>query len=179
MNIFYFSNDPVQCARWHIDKHAVKMVVEYAQLLSTAHRIIDGKEYKSKTKNDRSITRWLLPDEREEVVYKASHVNHPSGVWTRQSNNNYNWLYCLFKELAVEYEHRYGRVHKTYSDLKNILCTPPKNIKTGYLTQPPPAMPEEYKISSDVRECYKAYYNGAKAGFAKWTNRQPPEWFQR
>ena len=38
MNIFYLHNNPKVCAEQHVDKHVVKMIVEYAQLLSTAHR---------------------------------------------------------------------------------------------------------------------------------------------
>ena len=49
MNIFYLHEDPVQNAKWHIDKHIVKMPIEYAQLLSTAHRMLDGWEYYGKT----------------------------------------------------------------------------------------------------------------------------------
>jgi hypothetical protein len=179
MNIFYFSSDPRQCAEWHIDKHVVKMVVEYAQLLSTAHRVLDGTVYQGKTRLDRNIKRWLLPDSRENTVYKASHINHPSGVWTRSSENNYNWLYCLFSELAGEYQYRYGRVHKTYDELKGVLKTPPNNIDTGYFIQPPPAMPGEYKVDQDSRKCYMAYYRGAKRGFAHWTKRDVPKWFEK
>ena len=39
MNIFYLSDDPQICAEQHCDKHVVKMCIEYAQLLSTAHRV--------------------------------------------------------------------------------------------------------------------------------------------
>ena len=35
MNIFYLHKDPVICAEMHIDKHVVKMPIEYAQLMST------------------------------------------------------------------------------------------------------------------------------------------------
>ena len=45
MNIFYLHEDPVQNAKWHIDKHIVKMPIEYAQLMSTAHRMLDGHMY--------------------------------------------------------------------------------------------------------------------------------------
>ena len=42
MNIFYLHDDPIYCAQMHCDKHVVKMILEYAQLLSTAHHEIDG-----------------------------------------------------------------------------------------------------------------------------------------
>ena len=43
MNIFYLHEDPIQNAKWHIDKHIVKMPIEYAQLMSTAHRMLMEK----------------------------------------------------------------------------------------------------------------------------------------
>jgi hypothetical protein len=43
MNIFYLDHDVVKCAEMHVDKHVCKMVIEYAQLLSTAHRVLDGE----------------------------------------------------------------------------------------------------------------------------------------
>ena len=39
MNIFALSTDPIQSAEMMCDKHIVKMVIETAQLLSTAHRM--------------------------------------------------------------------------------------------------------------------------------------------
>ena len=50
MNIFHLHKDPVICAEMHIDKHVVKMPIEYAQLMSTAHRVLDGELYLGKTK---------------------------------------------------------------------------------------------------------------------------------
>ena len=44
MNIFYIDENPVQAAEWMVDRHVVKMILESAQLLSTAHRLLDGKE---------------------------------------------------------------------------------------------------------------------------------------
>ena len=49
MNIFYLHKDPEISAKMHCDKHVVKMIIEYAQLMSTAHRILDGDEYEGKT----------------------------------------------------------------------------------------------------------------------------------
>ena len=45
MNIFYLDKDPIVAAEMSCDKHVCKMIVESAQMLSTAHRLIDGKEY--------------------------------------------------------------------------------------------------------------------------------------
>ena len=39
-------------------------------------------------------------------------------------------------------------------------------------------MGDEFKIGNDVIESYRNYYIGAKKDFAKWKNRDVPEWFQ-
>ena len=36
MNIFHLHKDPKICAEYHCDKHVVKMILETAQMLSTA-----------------------------------------------------------------------------------------------------------------------------------------------
>ena len=73
MNIFYLHENPIQNAKWHIDKHIVKMPIEYAQLLSTAHRLLDGEMYLGKTANGRNIKRWRLDDEREDIIQSFSY----------------------------------------------------------------------------------------------------------
>ena len=59
MNIFYLDKDPKTCAEQHLDKHVVKMLIEYAQLMSTAHRVLDGVKYIGKSKTGRKVTRYL------------------------------------------------------------------------------------------------------------------------
>jgi hypothetical protein len=176
MNIFAIDKDPIQSAMWMVDKHVVKMILETAQLLSTAHRVLDSNHlYFDKSKNGRNIKRWLLADEREQHLYSATHVNHPSAIWCRETNNNYNWLYCHFVGLLSEYTHRYGKVHKCQS-MAEWLMRPPYNIPVGYLTPVTPAMPDEYKVPHDSVASYRNYYRGAKARMHKWTKREAPEW---
>jgi hypothetical protein len=175
MNIFYLDNNVKTCAEYHNDKHVVKMILEYAQLLSTAHRVLDGNEYIDAS-SGRRIKRWRLGNESmENMLYKASHINHPSAIWVRQSNNNYNWLMCLFQDLLQEYTHRYGKIHAT-DRLVYWLRQPPANIPVGYFTQPTPAMPDEYKVPDSIQS-YRNYYIGAKKTMAKWKNRPIPEWW--
>ena len=59
-------------AEMHCNKHVVKMILETAQMLSTAHRVIDGDEYADRM-----------------GLYKMAHKNHPSTIWTRTSTENY------------------------------------------------------------------------------------------
>lgn len=175
MNIFYLSHNPKTCAKQHLDKHCVKMIVEYAQLLSTAHRMLDGDQWTDRTANGRRIKRWKHPT-LDDVLYKASHVNHPSAVWVRQSRKNYDYLYQLFIELCREYQYRYGRVHATQSLLAPVLSQSPKNIPDGDFTQPTPAMPDQYKTDCSIAS-YRQYYIQDKAYIAVWTKREVPEWF--
>ena len=128
MNIFYLHNDPKICAELHVDKHVVKMIVEYAQLLSTAKRMIDGVKYQALSKTGRKVQRYRLPNPNEEAtIYKAVHYHHPSAVWARSSTQHYNWLYSLFRELGREYTHRYKKDHSTIELLKELLSHPPVN----------------------------------------------------
>ena len=175
MNIFYLDENPKTCAEMHCDKHVVKMIIEYAQLMSTAHRILDGEEYIDKTANGRKIKRWRHPKYDAELM-KASHVNHPSNVWLRQSDSNYAWLYRMFLELTKEYTHRYGKTHAC-TRLIPVLRYIPKNIPRGEFTEPTPAMPDECKIANDSIASYHKYYIDKKVSFAKWTKRNRPQWF--
>jgi hypothetical protein len=175
MNIFYLDDNVKTCATYHNDKHVVKMILEYAQLLSTAHRMLDGDEYIDAS-SGRRIKRWRLKNESmENILYKASHINHPSAIWVRQSNNNYNWLMCLLQDLLQEYTYRYGKIHAT-DRLVYWLRKPPANIPVGYFTQPTPAMPDEYKVPDSIQS-YRNYYVGAKKTMAKWKKRPIPEWW--
>ena len=180
MNIFYLNPNPRICAEMHLDKHVVKMIVEYAQLLSTAHRVLDGEKFTDKTANNRSIQRWRLTDDMlEKNLYKATHANHPSAVWVRQSVQNYMWLAELLEELCGEYTHRYGKVHKVERDglmqmLKNNF---PVMLSDSGFTEPTPAMPDTYKVTNDSIRSYQNYYIHDKSRFAKWKNRETPEWF--
>lgn len=176
MNIFYLNHDTAECAQDHVDKHVVKMPLEYAQLLCTAHRILDGKQ-SVVLQNGRRLKRWTLADYRENVLYKATHVNHPSAIWVRQSNNNYTWLYSLFVEVCKEYTYRYDKVHKCETKLKKVLAQCPHSIPVGYFTQPTPAMPVEYsQDAKDSIDAYRTYYVCDKAHLFDWTKRKEPSW---
>lgn len=174
MNIFYLDNNPKTCAEMHVDKHCVKMILESAQLLSTAHRVLDGIE-KIIPNNKKPVL--VLPDERDEHLYKTTHVNHPSSIWVRQSAANYSWLYNLFVELCNEYTYRYGKVHKCQRELIFLqLARIPENIPHGPFTEPTPAMPEQYKIDKNSILSYHNYYNSEKRSMFSWKNRSAPSW---
>lgn len=175
MNIFYLHKDPTLCAEQHVNKHVVKMVLEYAQLLSTAHRLLDGVETLSVTASGRRVKRWQLPDERNGVLYHATHLQHPSALWTRASAANYQWLYDLFVAVLAEYSFRYGKVHATARLIQPLQATP-KHIAQHVFTEPTPAMPDNYRIAGDVVQSYRNYYLGSKSHLFAWKNRPTPDW---
>jgi hypothetical protein len=180
MNIFYLNSDPKVCAEMHNDSHCSKMIIEYAQLMSTAHRVLDGTEYYGKTANGRKIKRWLHSDiELENALYKASHINHPSGIWVRQSRVNYRWLYRMWTELNTEFMYRYNKnvPHESFRKLQDILKNEPKNLKEGFFTEPTPAMPDDVKSNSSITS-YREYYIKYKQHLAKWTKRDIPDWME-
>lgn len=156
MNIFYLDPDPYQAARYLCDKHVVKMCLESAQLLSTAHRELDGEQCDGR-------------------LYRSTHKNHPSSVWCRSGIHNYRWLFDHFDGIAREYTRRYQKVHLSYEKLNDILFNPPQNVPMELYSEPPQCMPEEYK-NDDTVTAYRNYYIGDKLRFAKWTNRKQPEW---
>ena len=155
MNIFYLHEDIFECAKAHADKHVVKMILEYAQLLSTAHVELDGVQ----------------------VAYKATHKNHPSAKWVRESRDNYAWLYGLFLALCEEYTHRYGKVHLTYQKHAESLGVAPESIPDIGFTTMPQCMPDEYKDKNAIIG-YRTYYRQGKADLLKYTNRNQPKWLE-
>lgn len=156
MNIFFVDVDPQACAESHLDKHVIKMILEYAQILSTAHRVLDSSD--------------------DPVLYKATHVNHPSTKWARASKAHYAWLFGLFEACCAEYTRRYGKVHATQRRLLDVLRSPPKNLAHHGWTNPPCAMPDEFKTGNCVAS-YRSYY-ASKARIASWKSpATPPAWW--
>ena len=159
------------------------MILEYAQLLSTAHRVLDGVQVVGLSQSGRKQTRYELSDNRDGVLYSATHINHPSAIWVRKTHQNYMWLAELLEMLCGEYTYRYGKTHKVERDglmqlLKNEF---PKNIPMGDFTGPTPAMPDEVKVPGNSLLSYHNYYISNKQHLASWkgkvNSRNIPEWF--
>ena len=143
MNIFYLDKCPDKAARLQYNKHVVKMVLESAQMLCTAHHCYGDK------------------DQVENVPYKQAHLNHPSTIWTRRSKSTYMWLYNHMIALGDEYKKRYGKTHLSITKCKDFLAIPPRHIQGDDWCQPPQAMPDEYKTECSI-QAYWNYYIGEK-----------------
>ena len=178
INIFFLDKNPTKCAEMHVDRHVTKMVLEYAQLLSTAHRVLDGTLSDGVSQSGRKRKQYILNSDLEQTLYSATHLNHPSAVWCRQSSANYMWLAELLEECCKEYTYRYGKIHKVEQiGLMQLLKNQfPKNLPEGKWTEPTPAMPDDYKVPGDSIQSYKNYYLGDKTRMFSWKNRETPAW---
>ena len=161
------------------------MIIEYAQLLSTAHRILDGEETRVLSNSGKTMTsQWKLHDHREKILYKCAHINHPSNKWVRAAEDHYLYLLELWNNLSNEFTKRYGHVHSTWKKLVQHLNQLPKNIdrNVGYQV-PPQCMPDELKISGTndpeklTIQAYRNFYMAHKREFATWKTRIP-SWFK-
>ncbi len=179
MNIFAIDLDPEVAAIWHVDKHIRKMIIEYAQILSTAHRVLDGQMVlvPSVKTPGRMVKRWILPDSRHEILHQATHPGSRLMKWAMQSTGNYRWLYALFVATCREYTFRFGKYHETMR-LLQPLAQLPQQISSAPYSLSPLAMDEEFKIGSLV-ESYRQFYIIGKAGIHQWTKRDVPPWFPK
>ncbi len=161
MNIFYLHPVPDVAAKYMCDKHVVKMILETAQLLSTAHH-----HYGSSTP----------------IMYKPTHKNHPCAVWVRECWHNYHWAYDHLQALCHQYRIRYNKRHKTEALLDDLLKLPRGIPMRDINTVPPQCMPEQYKHHGPDRQqqtvnAYRDYYINDKSRFATWKT-QTPKWFK-
>ena len=158
MNIFHLNECPELSVKPMYNKHVVKMILETAQLLCTAHHIYNNGD---------------------NVPYKMTHKNHPSTIWARENTANYNWLYCHFIALCDEYTYRYGKVHSTDTKLRIALQQIPTNIPEKHMTPFKLAMGSNPEcILEDAVESYRRFYETKQKRFTMvWTKRPVPKWF--
>ena len=159
MNIFILDKDVYRSARFHCDKHIVKMPLETAQMLCTALREVVGE------------------DASFERQYKSTHKHHPCVKWASESYENYEYLCRLGVALCKEYTHRYSKYHKCWSVIVSCSLNSykfqnrfPKQKRTKFAQ----AMPEEYKQVDSVK-AYRMYYLNEKQHLFAWKNRETPK----
>lgn len=164
MNIFFLDTDPVKAAEYHCDKHAVKMIVETAQMMSTIYREKTGShrhvvipvKKRTRVKLRRRSVPLLSSDTTrsrfghlillDTFVYMSTHGTHPCTMWAKMTAQNYEWLAKLGIALCAEYTKRYNRVHAT-QPLILYLATKGCLLRRGSpdtISMPPLVMPDEY-----------------------------------
>lgn len=156
MNIFILDTNQQKSAQYHVDKHIVKMPLETALLLCSAHH--------------------LSGTNQETVPYGLTHKNHPITTWVKSSISNYNWLVDFGLELCKEYTYRYNKIHKCEGIISWCGDRKP-NIPVIDITPFVLAMPDKYKCNSPV-ESYREYYKKEKSHLFSWKNREKPCWLE-
>lgn len=158
----------------YCDLHLRKMIIEQAQMLSTAHRVSDGVcayMYKYSKKNKKwemtkydYVLRHLGEEGNKPVLYMMSHKNHPNNIWIRESVMNYKYAYSLFIAMLDEYVYRFDKKHesqKLVGDLKHV----PRNIKNVKMT--PFVYDKKYQYIDNVVDAYRKAFVDK---FRDWSN---------
>ena len=159
MNIFYVNDDPILSADDLAYRHVVKMIVESSQMLSTAHRIL-GTVISG------------------DILYKKTHINHPSNVWIRESTLHYDWVWHNAKRMCELYTLKSGKKHASEKVL-DVLITHPITLYDNGFKRPPACVDDDLKHlaeSHSVKYAYKAYLNRK---YQEWLDRDKPlkvEW---
>lgn len=156
MNLFVFHKSPARSAILLDDKRLNKLILESAQMLSTAiHFHKDGIE----------------------GIYKSSYIHHPVTKWVHKTRANYNWTLQYMKSLWVEKQYRFPRGSHKSALLIPIFEECNKYIPEGELT-PFQNSAKNEKLGLDftympVHKAYREYFlarlNMDKS--PKWTNR--------
>ena len=170
MNIFYLDKTSEKAALYHCDKHVPKMILETAQMLSTAKRLLcPSRDYHASLGSD---------------IYQAAYPNHPSTRWVRESIHNYTWAYCLYLDLCTQYRNRFNKIHSAEKLRPELgkLPDPPSDhpFYSNPWSEPPLCMPDQYKDAPSCVEAYRAYYFFEKQSFASWERcaKGMPAWFK-
>ena len=173
MNIFYLHRKRRKCAKYHGNKHVIKMILETAQLLCTAVWVCDPDH--------------VLQDEKNKIftyrgtrIYRKTHQNHPCAIWARENKKHFRWLRKFGLRLCDEYTYRYGKVHKTREILEKLRT--PTSLPEGVFHDPPQCMPDEYKVPNDSVQAYRNYYKAEKRNMHYWKGkiawRDAPKWIE-
>lgn len=169
MNIFVTDPDPEISALWLDDKRQNKMIIESAQMLSTALRIV--------TNDDPAVCTGL---------YKITHRNHGCNIWTRTNQNNFMWLVFHALSMCHQYTDRSKKVHSCQSIIEScstFASLLPDEDRTPFANH---ARSLEHGIDfSQVRDTDIAYRKYLVARWTTtdkrmpiWTGRPCPDWAQ-
>lgn len=150
MNLFILSECPLEAAKWSVDRHCGKILIETAQVLCGAF--------------------WM---QRIAAPYRLSHKNHPISSWCRESLANFEWTVKYGKALGVEFQDRYGKIHKSLAVVE--WCHSNKNQLIFPLLDRTPfaqAMPDEFR-DKDAVTAYRNYYKFGKVHLHSWKQNRP------
>jgi hypothetical protein len=163
MNLFILDADPKMSAKYHTDRHIVKMPTETAQMVSFIY-------------HDKELWNKQLPDFI--MGFSKTHYKHPCSIWMRESLSNFKYACQLGLELYNEYQYRYQKPDK-HQRAKQIFSFALGNlpqIADKGLTPFALAMDKIFINFSCPIENYREYYRNGKSHLHNWKNREIPTW---
>lgn len=151
MNIHFFTNDPVDNAKYLDDTRARKLLVENLQMLATALIV-------------NNVTSEYLPLTNNGVPFKISHPKHPSTLWTCSSRSNMLWLCDYTEALYNRYKRSGGKAFLSVPfNLARIRKGAEFVPDKGITVKPNCARSKELGIdhtnNPDIHDAYFAYMN--------------------
>lgn len=188
MNIFASSDCPMISAKNLDDKRVNKMVLESAQMLSTA-TLLNAPKSLIETEKVVVLKRGKPKEKtiyyfRGERVYSPCYDNHPATKWARENKGNYSWLLLHFLHLCEEYEIIKGKKHASES-YRDYFCEGYDYISKGEQTDfvncaNNASIPNcDFRHVNPVPIAYKFYLNARFQMDKKpvtYTNRKTPDW---
>ena len=189
MNLFPLARKTREAARFHCNRHVVKMALEYCQLLSTAKSVADN--------GGKPLDPAILGVSK---TYRPTHVNHSCVVAVRRSRSAFEFLGRLAIATCERYTEIYGKTHASEGLIRAIVASGLENPtgepfgestvvgtitdEVGAVVELPLCMPAECVLTDgsgqpDVVASYRLYYLLEKRGFAKWPEGCIPDWWIR
>lgn len=160
MNIFATDSNPELAARYLDDRRLPKMVVESAQILSSALY---------------NLGYWRSD------LYRETHRHHPCVKWAQSSRGNFSWLVSHGLALGKEYKFRFGatRDHRSVSVILN--CSERfKDCPMDILGMTSFANATSLPKTGSVVQTYRRYMSEVKwASGATWRGRGMPDWHKK
>lgn len=189
MNLFFLDPNPVVAASLYCDEHLGKIRLEASQMLSTAyhmakHITVEEKDVGCLNKKGRRLYEYYVQGNR---IYNKAFVNHPTTVWVRTAQGNWDWTLEHLKAiqsiwvLAGRDGDKTETMINSFSKTSSLLRLP-----VG-MTDVPLAMYDSVKSKYKEKEpisvavqayrdymCAKVFKNGERP---TWTINQQPEWY--
>ena len=151
MNIFFLAIDITENAQLYTLKHMIKIILEIAQMLYTAHHCAGTTEFQHKP-------------------YKMTHKNHPMSRWVRQHIQNYSYAVQLGLALCYTYSAKYNKTHACEKHLlwlqthiPTVFDSSPIPHRLAYIHIPKGCTPVPLTLPSrfyddDLLLAYRLYY---------------------
>lgn len=174
MNIFVLSEDPKWAARYHCNKHVIKMITETCQLLSNAVRW--------------HVEKTTFSESYKRIIYEETHPHHPCTLWVKDKWDNFMWLNNLLGYLIAEYDYRFEKphkftkarkLHKLFTKIIADVAPLADGRPHHFVICMPDDDPDLEELQHDPVKAYRMYYVKYKSHILKYTKRQEPPWMHK